>query len=220
MNVSTVCESSSAAFAAVHGFASGTVDSKADHLAEQARKVRRVGLGQRRDQPREMRLGAGIVEDLGALGVGLERADAVRPRAGEDVVLTGADPLPADLDHLAVAERMVERPAADSVACLEHDHRVAGVDEIRGGAQAREPGSDNDHIGRPGGSSFGRRRCGCRGGCASGRARECLASREAGHRPALTHPGRVRSSGNGRSATTAVWTYLYGPVPAASAAPI
>ena len=82
------------------------------------------------------------VEDLGALGVGLERVDAERAGPGEDPVLSGPDPLTADLDDFPAADRMVQRPATHPSPCLEHDDRVATVDELARGGEPGEPGSD------------------------------------------------------------------------------
>ena len=74
LNVSSVCESSAAAFGAVHGSVERHRLLQRDDLREQLVEVGRVRLGQRRDQTGEARLPAGVVEDLGALRVGLERA--------------------------------------------------------------------------------------------------------------------------------------------------
>jgi len=43
-----------------------------------------VVAGERRDQPGEMGLPPGVVEDLGALGIGLEGPDAELPGAGQN----------------------------------------------------------------------------------------------------------------------------------------
>jgi hypothetical protein len=55
--------------------------------------------------------------------------------------------LPADLHYLATAELMVERATSDAIARLEHDHRVTGVDQVTGRAQAGQTRTDHDDSG-------------------------------------------------------------------------
>ena len=66
----------------------------------------------------------------------------------QEAVLAGADPLAADLDDLAAADRVVQRAAADAVARLQHGHRVARVDEVAAAAQPGQAGADHDHVAR------------------------------------------------------------------------
>ena len=78
--------------------------------------------------------------------------EGLEPQLGDqrqDPVLGRADPLGADLDHLAVADRLVERPAADPVARLEHDHVAAAGAQLARRREPGEPGPDDDHIGIP-----------------------------------------------------------------------
>jgi hypothetical protein len=181
-----------------------------DDLAQECSEVTRVRLGQWRDQTSEVSLGASVVEDLLALGVGLERRHSERARAGEDPVLARSDPLPADLDDLAAADRMVERPAPDPVARFEHDHRVPGLGEVAGGAQPGEARADHDDVrasprSTPCSACAGELGIGeQRRSRASGATGQDLAPGDSGHRPASTQPRRARSAGNGRSAIRAV----------------
>ena len=62
----------------------------------------------------------------------MEEADEVRARADDE-------PL--------VLEGVLERAgAADSIACLEHQHRTSGSREVGGGGQAVVPGADHDGV--------------------------------------------------------------------------
>ena len=71
------------------------------------------------------------------------------PRARDDPILAGPDPLAADLDHLAATDRVVERPPADPVARLEHDDRMTGADKLSRRGQPREPGADDHDVHAP-----------------------------------------------------------------------
>ena len=64
-----------------------------------------------------------------------------------EAVLRRPDPLAADLHDLAVAEVLVQQPAADAIARLEHDHRGAAGQQVAGRHEAREPGADDGHVG-------------------------------------------------------------------------
>ena len=79
--------------------------------------------------------------DVGREGLEAELADQ-----GQHPVLGRADPLGADLDHLAVADRLVQRPAADPVAGLEHDRLAACGVQRAGRREPGEPGADHDHV--------------------------------------------------------------------------
>ena len=74
----------------------------------------------------------------------------------------GPDEGGAALGDLAAADRAVERAAADPVAGLEHDHRVARPGaSSQGRGEAGEAGADHDHVGgalRPGCERAGTRR--------------------------------------------------------------
>ena len=106
---------------------------------------------------------------------------------------------------------MVERPPADAVAGLEHDNRVARPGELGRRGQAGEAGADDDDFGARGrpaaiGARLRAADVGERRGGGAGRPDQRLAARDAGHLPALTQPARRASTGNGRSAITAVCT--------------
>jgi hypothetical protein len=62
------------------------------------------------------------------------------------VVLRRADPLPTQLDDRAVVEGVVPDPPADTVASLEHDDVVSGGDQVTGGDQAGDAGSDHADV--------------------------------------------------------------------------
>ena len=90
---------------------------------------------------------AAVLDQVLALAVRGERLDPeLRGQRGEPV-LGRADPLPAHLDDLAVADVVVEHAPADPVARLHHhDRRAARAQPARRG-EAREPGADHDHVG-------------------------------------------------------------------------
>ena len=79
-----------------------------------------------RVQPRDRALVAGqaaaVLELVVALVVGLEQLEAELADPFVDAQLRGTDPLAADLDDRAVAERMVQRAPADAVARLEDQY--------------------------------------------------------------------------------------------------
>ena len=61
-------------------------------------------------------------------------------------VLGRPDPLPADLDDLAVPDVVVERAPADAVARLEHDRRRPAAPDGARRDQAGKPGADDDDV--------------------------------------------------------------------------
>ena len=87
--------------------------------------------------------------DVVAGVVGLEGADAELGGESHQVVLGGADPFPADLRNLAVADLVVQGAAADAVAGLEDQHGVPGPQHFRGCGEPGETGPDDDHIRPP-----------------------------------------------------------------------
>ena len=58
----------------------------------------------------------------------------------------GPDERAAGLDHAAVVQLVVEHPAADPVAGLDHEHRAAAASDPAGGDQAGDAGADDDHV--------------------------------------------------------------------------
>jgi hypothetical protein len=90
-------------------------------------------------------LRAGLDQVL-AVAEGGERRDAELGRQRREPVLGRADPRAARLEHLAIADLLVERAAADPVARLEHHHAPAGAGEVARRDQARQPGADDDYV--------------------------------------------------------------------------
>ena len=80
---------------------------------------------------------AGALEQVRARGVGREGLEAELADQPQRPVLRRPDPLAADLDDLAVADRLVEGAAADPVARLEHDGDAARPRPARGPRQGR-----------------------------------------------------------------------------------
>ena len=64
----------------------------------------------------------------------------------EDPVLAGPDPLSAELDDLAVTDRLIDGPATDPVPGLEDDDVNPFGLEGAGGAEAGKAGTDNGDI--------------------------------------------------------------------------
>jgi hypothetical protein len=58
-----------------------------------------------------------------AVDVGREQPEAEILGERQDAVLGRTDPLPAELDHGAVFERVVKEPSADAVAGLQNEDR-------------------------------------------------------------------------------------------------
>ena len=84
-----------------------------------------------------------MLDQVLALAVGGEGLDAQVPGECGQVVLARADPLAPHLDHLAVADRLVERPPADPVAGLDDEHLAAPGGQLAGGHQPGQPGADH-----------------------------------------------------------------------------
>ena len=82
-----------------------------------------------------------------ALVVGLVRAHSNRLRERQHAVLRRPGELATGLDHLTVAEGMVEHAPADAVTCLEHDDRVAGLHEVARRGQAGQASTDDRDVG-------------------------------------------------------------------------
>jgi hypothetical protein len=81
-----------------------------------------------------------------ALVVGWEGGDPELSGERRDPLLGRPDPLAADLDHLAVADLLVEQAAADAVARLEHDRPLAGGGNPAGGDKPGEARSDDRDV--------------------------------------------------------------------------
>ncbi len=79
--------------------------------------------------------------------VGREGLDAQLAGERRDPLLGRTDPLAADLDHLALADLLVEQPAADPVTRLDHDRLRSGGEETTGGDETGEPGPDDRDVG-------------------------------------------------------------------------
>ena len=58
-----------------------------------------------------------------AIGVSRKHPEAEFLGKRQDAVLGRTDPLPAELDHGAVFERVVKEPSADAVAGLQNEDR-------------------------------------------------------------------------------------------------
>jgi hypothetical protein len=104
---------------------------------------RRVQL---RDRPRVAADATVQLHRVLTVDVGGERLDPELGSERREPVLRRPDPLAADLDHLAVAEVLVQRPPADPVAGLEDRHGRAAVDQRPSGRQPREPGADDEDV--------------------------------------------------------------------------
>ena len=66
-------------------------------------------------------------QEVLALDVGREQPEAEILGERQDAVLGWPDPLPAELDHGAVGQRVVQESSADAVACLQdEDRNVSG----------------------------------------------------------------------------------------------
>jgi hypothetical protein len=62
------------------------------------------------------------------------------------VVLRRPDELRAEVDDLAAGDRLVEHPAADAIARLQHRDGVPGASDLARGDQAGQPGAHDDHV--------------------------------------------------------------------------
>src|ERR687893_507721 len=73
-------------------------------------------------------------EEVLAFYIGWEHDNAELPGEHQDVILSRTDPLPAQLDHGAALERVVQEAPADPVTGLQHEDRATGGKEVaRGG---------------------------------------------------------------------------------------
>jgi hypothetical protein len=70
--------------------------------------------------------GAVHSEEVLAFDIGREQADAELPGERQDAVLGRTDPLPAQLDHGAALERVVQEAPADPVTGLQDEDRKTG----------------------------------------------------------------------------------------------
>ncbi len=144
--VSAVIRSSSAAFGVCQGASRSTVPASSSISActvptsSSTSPVRpNVASAKRTCRPSS-------AEDPGAVVVGREQPDPELLGQRPHAQLAGADPLAAELHDRAVGERVVQHPAADAVAGLEHDHAATRRRQVAGGGQPRQAGSDDDHI--------------------------------------------------------------------------
>ena len=78
------------------------------------------------------------LDQVPPLVIGREGVDAELAGERRDPLLGRADPLAADLDHLALADLLVEQPAADAVARLDHDRLRPGGERAGGRRRARQ----------------------------------------------------------------------------------
>ena len=63
----------------------------------------------------------GFIARHGLAGSGIGYLDAHLLAEGDDVVLAGAGPLRADVDHLATTDRVIEHPATNTITRFEHN---------------------------------------------------------------------------------------------------
>ena len=91
-----------------------------------------------------------LVTQMQQMLPGVVRGERLEPELGGEfghAELGRADPLPAELHDGAVGERVVEDPAADAVAGLEHHDLFARGHELARGDQSCDPGADDGHVG-------------------------------------------------------------------------
>jgi hypothetical protein len=81
-----------------------------------------------------------------AVGVRRVRLDAELAGQLDEAVLRRADPLAADLDHLAPADVVVQGAPADAVARLEHHDRRPVGDRVPRRGEPGQPGPDDDQV--------------------------------------------------------------------------
>ena len=146
IQVANVCESQLAAFAARQGASGGTFAAiMLSRFIASPTSASPTGLVRGIVPEYRLRSPAAL-EDVLAGAVGREGLEPELADQRDHPVLGRADPLGADLDHLAVADRLVQRPAADPVAGLEHDHVAAGGAQLAGRRQPGEAGADDDDV--------------------------------------------------------------------------
>lgn len=75
-------------------------------------------------------------QEVLAFDVGREQSDAEFIGERQDAVLGGADPLPADLDHGAPFERVVQEPSADATSGLQDEDRNSSGEQVARGNQS------------------------------------------------------------------------------------
>ncbi len=112
----------------------------------------------RHAEPQQVLLGAVVVEPLAEAGAVLERDPQVRVgdvevqaallelQLVDHEVVEQADDVGARADRVA-GERLLERArAAEPLAALEHEHRLAGAGEVGGGGEAVVAAADDDDV--------------------------------------------------------------------------
>jgi hypothetical protein len=114
-----------------------------------------VGIGRQPRHRRVQRPRAAREQDVRAAVVRRERLDAHGAGQREDAVLRRADEIAADLGDVAAAEGAVERAAANAVARLEYDDRMARPHQRPGCREAGEAGADDADVGAAGAAPHG-----------------------------------------------------------------
>ena len=137
----TVSSSHSRACSAAQGASVGTVaasDSRSRLTRLRSAESGLVG-GQSQSQ-------AGERKDELTFLIGGKGCDAELLGEREHALLAGTDILPAALNDVTAADRVIERPAADAIPGLEHADRGAGLLQLPRCRQARQPRSNDRHI--------------------------------------------------------------------------
>ena len=137
----TVSSSHSRACSAVQGASRGTVFARVFQEPLDAPEIGRVRLvgGPGESQTGERQ------DDLTLVVAGKGR-DAEFLGERQDARLAGADPLPAPLDDVTSADRVIERPAADAIPRLEHADCRARCVQLPRRRQPRQPRPDDRHV--------------------------------------------------------------------------
>ncbi len=89
---------------------------------------------------------AAVLDHVLARPVGGEGLHPQLGGKGREAVLAGADPLPAELHHLAIADRLVEHPAPDPVAGLHHEYLAARRGQLARGHEPGQPGAHHNEL--------------------------------------------------------------------------
>ena len=147
IQVARVWPSSLAAFGASQGASKGTARAKSVEPPLRPLDVDEDRWVDTRDRAAVAAQAAAVLHDVVALAVCREGVDAELLGQRGEPVLRRADPLPAHLHDLAVADVVVVHAPADTVACLhDNDRGVARLQSARS-SKARKPGAHNDNVG-------------------------------------------------------------------------